>query len=236
MTDYRSIERQLSERLSLERRPIAIAFRETPPPGVPKFTGTEPSGCSFWRLAAEGRTFYTVPSDHYNCPIGSYTHNISLPADRARELDEVLGFMTNIGYVRMEEIPAIPRLPRTPGAIVYAPLGDTPLDPDVVLLAGPPGKVMLLQEAAIRAGVTSQTSLLARPTCMALPAAMAHGLVASTACIGNRVYTGLDDSEIYVAIPGKDLGLVADQVQTIGAANATLLQYHRDRRQALATE
>jgi uncharacterized protein (DUF169 family) len=236
VTDYRSIERHLSERLSLERRPIAITFRETPPPGVPKFTGTEPSGCSFWRLAAEGRTFYTVASDHYNCPIGSYTHNIPLPPERAHELEQVLGFMTSIGYVRMEEVPAIPRLLSTPGAIIYAPLGETPLDPDVVLLSGRPGKLMLLQEAAIRAGVTSQTNVLARPTCMALPAALAHGLVASTACIGNRVYTGLEDDEIYMAIPGKDLGLVADQVQTIGAANAALLQYHRDRRQKLATE
>ena len=25
------------------------------------FDGTEPSGCSFWRLAAEGRVFYTLP-------------------------------------------------------------------------------------------------------------------------------------------------------------------------------
>lgn len=236
MTDYQGIENRLTEQLNLERRPIAITFRETPPPGVPKFTGSEPSGCSFWRLAAEGRTFYTVASDHYNCPIGSFTHNISLPPERAHELDEVLGFMTKIGYVRMEEIPAIPRLPSAPGAIIYAPLGETPLDPDVVLLSGRPGKVMLLEEAAIRARVTSQTHVLARPTCMALPAALAHGLVASTGCIGNRVYTGLDDGEMYVAIPGKDLHLVADQIQTIGAANATLFEYHRDRRQKLATD
>jgi len=42
-------------------------LQKTPPAGVPNFTGTEPSGCSFWRLAASGRTFYTVPGDHYNC-------------------------------------------------------------------------------------------------------------------------------------------------------------------------
>ena len=87
MTDYRRIEQQLSSDLGLTRRPIAIAFRDTPPPGVSKFTGTAPSGCSFWRLASEGRTFYTVPSDHYNCPIGAYTHNIPLPPARAKELE-----------------------------------------------------------------------------------------------------------------------------------------------------
>lgn len=236
MTDYRSIERRFSEHLRLERRPVAITFRETPPPGIAKFTGTAPSGCSFWRLACEGRTFYTVPSDHYNCPIGSYTHNIPLPPERAQELDQVLGFMTSIGYVRMEEVPGIPRLPSTPGAVIYAPLGDTPIDPDVVLFWGRPGRMMLLQEAAIRAGVSSGLNVLPRPTCMALPAALSMGMVASTGCIGNRVYTDIDDGELYVAIPGKDLDRIAAQAETIGAANAKLFEYHRDRRQQLATE
>lgn len=235
MADYRSIERQLSQNLGLERRPIAITFCDTPPSGVPKFVGVEPSGCSFWRLAAGGKTFYTVPSDHYNCPIGSYTHNIPLPADRAQELDQTLGLMGSIGYVRMEEVPGIPRLPKTPAAIVYGPLGDTSVDPDVVLFWGPAAKIMLLQEAAIRAGGSAQLTVLPRPTCMALPAAMSVGMVASTGCIGNRVYTGMDEGELYVAVPGKDVARVAEQAQTIASANAKLLEYHKDRRQKLAT-
>ena len=48
--------------------------------------------------------------------------------------------------------------------------------------------------------------LLGRPTCMALPAAMAHGSVISSGCIGNRVYTGLGDDELYLMIPGPRLG------------------------------
>ena len=78
--------------------------------------------------------------------------------------------------------------------------------------------------------------MLGRPTCMALPAALAHGVVASTGCIGNRIYTGVGEDELYVAVPGKDLARVADEVQTIVAANAQLSEYHRGRRQALATE
>jgi uncharacterized protein (DUF169 family) len=234
MIDYRSLERQLSSALNLERRPVAVAFLDAPPAGVAKFTGVQPSGCSFWKLAADGRTFYTVPSDHYNCPIGSYTHNIPLPADRASELDQTLGFMASIGYVRMEEVPGIPRLPKTPGAVVYSPLGDTPVDPDVVLFTGRPGRLMLLQEAALRAGAaTAPMNVLPRPTCMALPAAMAMGMMASTGCIGNRVYTETDDGELYVVIPGKDIARVAEQAGTIGSANAQLLTYHKNRRQQL---
>ncbi|HXZ43823.1 MAG TPA: DUF169 domain-containing protein [archaeon] len=236
MADYRIIEQRLSEVLGLQRRPVAVTFRETPPAGVSKFTGMEPSGCSFWRIAAGGRTFYTVPSDHYNCPIGSYTHNLSLPQDRTQELDQTLSFMAGIGYIRMEEVPSIPRLPQPPGVVIYAPLGDTPVEPDVVLFTGRPGRVMLLQEAALRAGVGAQVSLFGRPTCMVLPAALAHGVVASTGCIGNRVYTDVGEDELYVAVLGRDLPRIAEEAQTITAANAKLSEYHRGRRQALATE
>ena len=235
MIDYRSVEQRLSEALGLRRRPVAVTFRDAPPTGVARFAGSEPSGCSFWRLAAAGRAFYTVPSDHYNCAIGSHTHSIPLPAERAQELEQTLSFMTGIGYVKMEEVPEIPRLSATPGAVVYAPLGDSPVDPDVVLVAGRPGRVMLLQEAALRAGIGAQAPLLGRPTCMALPAALAQGVMASTACIGNRVYTDLGDDELYVMIPGKDVARVAAEAQTIASANLKLAEYHRERRQALAT-
>ena len=236
MVDYRVMEQRLTEILRLQRRPVAVTFRDTPPAGVPKFTGTEPSGCSFWRIAATGRSFYTVAGDHYNCAIGSYTHNLPLPQDRTLELDQTLSFMSGLGYIKMEEVPGIPRLPRSPGVVIYTPLGDTPVAPDVVLFAGHPGRVMLLQEAALRAGVGAQVPLFGRPTCMALPAAIAHGAVASTACIGNRIYTDLGEDELYIAVPGRDLPKIAEEAKMIAAANAKLSEYHRARRQALATE
>jgi len=236
MPDYRLMERQLSEALGLPRRPVAVAFRDAPPVGVEKFAGVEPSSCSFWRLAAAGQTFYTVAADHYNCPIGSYTHNVALPPDRAPELEQTLSLMTGIGYIRMEEVPGIPRLPKPPGAVVYAPLGDMPVEPDVVLFTGRPGRVMLLQEAALRAGVRAQAPLLGRPTCMALPAALIHGVIASTGCIGNRVYTDIGEDELYVTVPGQDLPRIAEEAGTIASANRTLLEYHQGRRQTLATE
>jgi uncharacterized protein (DUF169 family) len=234
--DYPSIERQFREALSLERPPVAVTFRASAPEGVAKFEGSQPSGCSFWRLAAAGPAFYTVPDDHYNCAIGSYTHNIPLPETRASELDQTLSLMTGIGYLKMEEVPAIPRLPDTPGVVVYAPLGQSPLDPDVVLFAGRPGKMMLLQEAAQRAGVEAGVPMLGRPTCMVLPAALAGHFVVSSGCIGNRVYTDVEDDELYAAFPGRDLERIAGQMETIVTANAKLFDFHHARRKELATE
>ena len=236
MIDYRGLEKRIVDGLHLERRPVAVSFRDAPPSGVPKFTGAMPSGCSFWPLAMAGRVFYTVPADHYNCAVGSHTHNIPLPSERAAELPQTLTFMTGLGYLKMEEVPGIPQLPRTPGVVIYAPLADTPVDPDVVLFGERPGRVMLLQEAALRAGVGARVPLLGRPTCMALPAALAGGAVASTGCIGNRVYTDVTDDEMYVAIPGKDLGRVVDELGTIAHANAALSDYHRERRRTLTRD
>ena len=233
MTDYRTLEQQFANDIGFERRPVAIAVRDGIPEGVARFDGTVPSGCTFWRLASEGRTFYTVPGDHYNCAIGCYTHNIPLPPEREADLTQTLGLMAEIGYVRMEEVAGIPRLAASPAAVVYAPLGDTPVDPDVVVFAGQPGKVMLLQEAAIRAGVAAQLNTLGRPTCMSIPAAMAFGMVVSTGCIGNRVYTGVAEGDLYAVIPGSALARVVAEAGTIRTANAQLHDYHAARRQQL---
>lgn len=233
--NYKQIEAKLVEQLALDGRPVAITFVAEPPRGVSAFEGSAPSGCSFWRLAAKGRTFYTVPGDHYNCPIGSYTHNIGLPPDRAEELPQVLTIMSDIGYLRMEEVAGIAQLAGTPKYIVYAPLGDTPTDPDVVLASGTPARLMLLTEASIRANAYSGLPLLARPTCMSIPLAIESGTVSSAGCIGNRVYTDIADSDLYIAVRGSDLQAIAAELETIASANATLRSYHSERRRQLAT-
>src|SRR3984957_4705644 len=235
MNQYSSLETKISKSLGLKKRPVAVKFLETPPKGATKFEGAQPSGCIFWRIAAAGKTFYTVPSDHYNCAVGSLTHSIPLPPERAKELEQTLSFMAGVGYIKIEENPRIPQLAKMPGAVVYSPLGDTPVDPDVLILAVPAAQIMLLQEAAHRAGRTAQLPMLGRPTCMAIPAAMAKGAITSSGCIGNRVYTDLADGELYSMVPGKDLEHVADELETIASANAKLHEYHRSRRQELST-
>lgn len=236
MADFRSLENGLIQALALEGRPIAVIFGDEPPPNTEKFVGSEPSGCSFWRLAAEGKVFYTVPEDHYNCPIGSHTHGISLPPPRSGELPQLLDIMTGIGYLKMEEVPGIPTLQSAPKTIAYAPLGESPADPDVVLVVAVPGKIMLIEEAALRLGVLAKLPLLARPACAAIPAALQKGVVASAGCIGNRIYTQIGDHELYAAIPGRWLLAICESLRTIVDANNTLERYHELRKRELATQ
>jgi hypothetical protein len=86
MSNLQQVESKLIQSLSLRRRPVSVSILDDIPEGVDKFDGVVPSGCTFWRLAADGSTFYTVAGDHYNCPVGAYTHNIPLPESRAAEL------------------------------------------------------------------------------------------------------------------------------------------------------
>lgn len=235
MPSWKELEKLFATRLPMSRRPVAVTFLDAEPTGVSKFSGTEPAGCSFWRLAAAGQTFYTVPADHFNCAVGAYTHNIQLPPDRVQETEATLGMMFNLGYVRPEEVPGIPRLPAEPAAIVFAPLGDTPVAPSVVLFTVRTFESMLLNEAATRAGAMSSLPLLGRPSCMALPAALAHGTVTSLGCIGNRVYTNLGENEIYVVVPGPKIEAVSDALGIVTSANHALEVYARGRQASLST-
>jgi uncharacterized protein (DUF169 family) len=235
MANWKELEKQFAARLSMSRRPVAVTFLDAEPTGITKFSGAEPAGCSFWRLAAAGRAFYTVPSDHFNCAVGAYTHNVQLPPERVQETDATLGMMFNLGYVRPEEVPGIPRLPTEPAAIVFAPLGDAPLAPSVVLFTCRTSSAMLLNEASIRAGASSTLPMLGRPTCMALPAAMLHGTVSSLGCIGNRVYTGIGADELYIVVPGAKLKTVSEALGVIATANTALEEFARGRQASLST-
>ena len=89
MTDWMSLEHRFNDTLHLSHRPVAVTFVDIEPANIQEFKGSEPSGCSFWRLASAGRAFYTVPADHYNCAVGSYTHNIELPRKEPMSLTKL---------------------------------------------------------------------------------------------------------------------------------------------------
>ncbi len=221
---------QLIDLLEFRSQPVAIKFQQESPEGMQRIESAALSGCTYWKLAAEGRTFYTAASDHYGCPIGSYTHGIDLPEETAKELEGLVGTMVQLEYINMAEVPGVPRRAETFGVAIYAPLTDAAFEPDVVLVSGNARQMMLLAEAAQAAGLASDTSMVGRPTCAAIPAVMQSGRTATNlGCIGNRVYTGLPDDELYFAIAGKQLDAVVHKLVTIVKANRELEKFHRGR-------
>ena len=208
---------------------IAIGFFDSPPPGVPRWEGGPvPAGCVFWEKARRGQTFYTLPADHYNCAVGSYTHKITLPAERAHELNDTIVFMAHNNYVAPAEVPGIPALARSPGAVAYGPVDGAGFKPDVVLVAAKPAQAMLIYESALKAGAGSAvTGALGRPACAVLPLTTASGQTSiSLGCKGNRTFTGLPDEELYVAIPGDKWPAVLEKLAEVQEANATMGKYY----------
>jgi uncharacterized protein (DUF169 family) len=138
--------------------------------------------------------------------------------------------MVGLEYLRMEEVASIPTRKTPFRSATYAPLGSAPLPPDVVLVRGNARQLMLLAEAAQRAGIAGSGATLGRPTCAVLPEALNTArTAASFGCVGNRVYTGASDTEAYFAIPGDKVSALEAALATIVHANDELAKFHRAR-------
>ena len=220
---------KLQETLGLAFRPVALAFRPSPPAGVPRVSAPMPAGCAYWKAASEGHTFYTDAADHFGCPVGAHTHGVPLTPEKSQELGSLIETMLGLDDVQAEELPELPHRSEPFGVLVYGPLDEAEFDPDVVIVRGSVTQIMMVSEAARAAGVFVGQAL-GRPACAIVPSAINSGqAVASVGCIGNRVYTGLGDGEMYFAIPGARLAAVIEKVPTIVAANRALGEFHQGR-------
>jgi uncharacterized protein (DUF169 family) len=220
----------IQETLGLSKAPIGVAFLDEPPAGVKQWSGGPvPAGCSFWREAMNGQTFYTVPADHYNCAVGAYTHNIEQPEERSAALNDTIGFMVGSGYLQMAEVPMIPVLPKTPRYVAYGPVADAKFHPDVVVITATPAEMMMIYEAALRSGAGSMAPpALGRPGCAILPLTLNSGASAfSFGCKGNRTFTGLPDSEMYISIPGAKWDAFVAAMGEIVKANVTMEAHYK---------
>lgn len=216
--------------LRLTSAPVAISFVDAPPPGVPHVSASEPAGCGYWRRAAAGEVFFTLADDHKRCPVGAHTHNVTLTPAEQQDLMGLVQTMVGLSYLKMADVAQIPTRTTPMQVAVYAPLAAATVAPDVVLVRGNAQQLMLLAEAAQAAGVAGTGATLGRPTCAVLPEAINSArTAASFGCIGNRVYTGADDTDAYFAIPGPALGVVEEHLAVIVRANQALEAFHRAR-------
>ena len=222
---------QLTASLDLSLPPIAVAFRDAVPDGVPEFDGSVPAGCVFWQEAAR-RTFATSAGHHALCSIGIHTLNLShAPASQPDELQSALEAMMGLDYVRAEEVAAIPVVQREVQHAIYGPLADFPTDPDVLLLFANSRQGLVLSEALGRVdgGVPPA---MGRPACAAVPQALNHDRATmSLGCCGARAYLdALSDDVAMWALPGSRLDRYCEQITGFARANKTLTMFHERRR------
>ncbi len=224
----------LAESLDLQQRPVAISFTDIIPAGVKSHAGRVPAGCRFWEDGA-ATAFATTASDHNLCAIGVYTHNLQPSPAQQTDLMDALKVFGELDYVRPEDLASIPVLASQPAYVVYAPLDESPLPPDVVLLFVNANQTLILSEATQQ--VENQNApAMGRPACAIVPQVMNTGRAAlSLGCCGARAYLDvLTDDVAVFAIPGAKLEAYVRRIEALAKANGILANFHQLRRKTIA--
>jgi uncharacterized protein (DUF169 family) len=234
MSDYAAITEILTGALDLRQSPVAICFTDAMPPGLGGHEGRVAAGCRFWQDAAT-TSFATSASDHSMCAIGLHTHNLPLSPAGTTDLQDALQVFSDLGYVREEDVAGIPVLETRPGYVVYTPLDQTPLPPDVVILFVDARQTLILSEATQQLE-NQNPPAMGRPACAVVPQVMNTGRAAlSLGCCGARAYLDvLTDDVAVFAIPGAKLEAYARRIKALADANAVLSKFHQIRRHDVA--
>jgi uncharacterized protein (DUF169 family) len=230
--DWASLAASLTESLRLHAAPIAITFCDEAPADVPAFdepmgaptadgrTGRVPAGCVFWMKGAD-RTFSTVAEDHGNCSVGSVTHGFKTLDEVAQNSD--VATLLESGWVTMDVVPQIPVVTEKPGAVVYGPLAATPIDPDVVLLRVNGKQLMTISDA------WPGLRIEGKPQCHIVAIAKEQGEpAASVGCALSRVRTGMNVTEMTMAIPGARLPEFVESLERTASVDNVVARYAAD--------
>jgi len=224
----------LAASLDLQQPPVAISFTGSIPAGLKAHAGRVPAGCKFWEDGAKA-AFATSASDHGLCAIGVYTHNLQSSPAQQTDLMDALKVFGELDYVRPQDLALIPVLDSRPAYVVYAPLADTPLPPDVVLLFVNANQTLILSEATQQVE-NRNAPAMGRPACAIVPQVVNTGRAAlSLGCCGARAYLDtLTDGVAVFAIPGATLDAYTRRIEALAKANAVLSKFHQIRRHEIA--
>jgi len=216
--------------LNLRQPPIAISFVDALPSGLSAPPTRVAAGCRFWQEASTA-TFATVAEDHSNCAIGVHTHNLQPSPAQQTDLMDALKVFGDLGYVRPEDLPLIPVLASRSKYVVYGPLDQTLLLPDVVLLFVNSNQTLVLSEA-VQQIEHGNPPAMGRPACAVIPQVINTGRAAlSLGCCGARAYLDtLTDDVALFAIPGARIEVYAERIAALSKANRVLSGFHQMRR------
>jgi len=228
MEDWRGLADGLQQGLATHAPPIAITFHDAipdverfeppmPPPAPDGRTGRVSAGCVFW-MRSTSRTFTTVPEDHGNCSVGSFTHGMKSLGEVAGNSD--VAALLECGWVTTELMHQIPAVRTKPAAVTYGPLAETPHDPDVVLLRLTARQLMVLSDAIPGLRVEG------KPQCHIVAIAKESGeAAASVGCQLSRVRTGMANSEMTCALPAARLADVVARLRDTSAVDRLVAAY-----------
>ncbi len=230
---YTETADRIATLLELELPPVALAFVDEPPAGVESTDAVVPSACAFWRKAERG-VFYAPAGAHFNCPIGAMVMGFDLSEPAQANLAAAVEMMCEVAYIGADEPANIPTVKKGKTGIVYGPLREFPLEPDVAIVWVAPGQAMLVSEASGNSSWMEAASrtVFGRPACASLPSALdAAQPVLSLGCAGMRTFTEILPDRLLGVVPGPKLEDFERSLAATVEANRQMQSYY-DRQSA----
>jgi uncharacterized protein (DUF169 family) len=231
--DVRALAGALRDALDLKLPPVALSFAKERPAGIPEFRDEVPSACALWRRAEHG-VFFASAETHSNCPIGVLTMGFSMSEEQKLTLMDLVGKISELGYIHPAEAGNIPSVPGEKQGIVYGPLESFPGTPDAVLLWVSGAAAMLLSEATGSARWSADrhgTPTFGRPSCGAIPMALtSEAPTFSLGCTGMRTFTAVDPNLQLAVLPNATLPQLRARLEAMTAVNAQMANYYAAQR------
>jgi len=224
--NYAEAAGTLRKLLKLSGSPVAFRFatkKEEIPAGMEKLDKTI-RHCSMVGLARnEGKIFYAL-ADNHECNGGAWSLGL-------REITETLkngDFYFKLGKFESSAackrtLDRVARLgTKETYATLYAPLENTPFDPQVVLIVATPWAMLkIAQSTLFRVGGRIEAEFAGIQSVCADTCAQTYlnGKVNfSLGCDGSRKFSGIEDGEMVMGIPAEILPELVEALSVVAAA------------------
>ena len=230
------IESLLTETLGLQRPPIGLTFAHEPPKDIPALDEFVPSACAMWTRAETG-LFFAPASSHYHCPLGAMVMGFDLPDEQTALLQDELGMMCGANYVREEELALVPKISESTVGIIYGPLSQFSLHPDLVLLWLSPKQSMIMSESCGSINWSNiPQGLFGRPGCASLAyAATQKQPGQSLGCVGMRINTEINDDLMLMAVPKESLDSLSVELPALAKIHKDMEAHYLKRIEHVST-
>ena len=228
--DNSKINQEIVSAFGLDIPPIAMAFVDNQPQGVETMEEEVPSFCTFWRMA-EKKSFYAPANKHYNCPIGAMVLGFEMPKEVQDQLGGLVKKMCECSYLSEDEPANIPTITEKKAGVVYGPLKDFPVAPQLILMWLKPSQAMIYNEVlgCCKWSGSMDSMALGRPACAVIPTTLNKSPFGmSLGCTGMRTFTEVSDDHILATLNCAEIDSFLTSLQTTMSANKEMKEFYTD--------
>jgi uncharacterized protein (DUF169 family) len=219
--DYNALSDKLTSVLALKGSPVAVKLIRTES-GIPEglnHTNEVLRHCEMVQKARGGSKFYATVEQHACKGGAGMLGIIEIPESiKSGEFYHKLGRFSSVEHAA-ETMQAVPGVDFKTYATAYAPLGETPFEPDVVVLVVNPRQAMMIAQANVYELHSRNTADFSgiQSLCGDAVAAplMRDSINFTLGCSGSRKYAKVSEDELIVGIPMTILPKLADALQKL---------------------